>query len=147
MDKTKLYKKPTKFKRDLPCKAVLPSISPNVHHAQSALADASAAHRPKSTTKTVKAVNSVPKVRGASVGHKGQLEQLQQPAGVQHTLVLDSRLSDPQTRNQFNKEFAKKITSTGVGAPELYGIPSERLPSFKAIHIGLFLLSTMAKVS
>ena len=47
------------------------------------------------------------------------------------TLVLDSRLSDPQTRQQFNKEFAKKISSSGVGGPELYGIPIERLPSYK----------------
>ena len=49
-------------------------------------------------------------------------------------LVLDSRLSDPQTRNQFNREFAKKITSTGVGGPELFGMPSERLPSIKGTY-------------
>ena len=48
-------------------------------------------------------------------------------------LVLDSRLSDPQTRNQFNSEFAKKITSHGVG-PEIFGMSQERLPALKGTY-------------
>ena len=47
--------------------------------------------------------------------------------------MLDSRLNDPQTRHQFNTEFAKKITSHGIGA-EVLGLPEERLPSKKGTY-------------
>jgi len=47
--------------------------------------------------------------------------------------MLDSRLNDPQTRHQFNTEFAKKITSHGIGA-EVLGLSEERLPSKKGTY-------------
>lgn len=48
-------------------------------------------------------------------------------------LILDSRLSDPVTRNQFNSEFAKKITSHGIGA-EMFGMSQDRLPSLRGTY-------------
>jgi hypothetical protein len=48
-------------------------------------------------------------------------------------LILDSRLSDPATRNQFNSEFAKKITSHGIGA-EMFGMSQDRLPSLRGTY-------------
>jgi hypothetical protein len=54
-------------------------------------------------------------------------------AQQQQQLMLDSRLSDPQTRHQFNTEFAKKITSHGIGA-EVLGLAEERLPSKKGTY-------------
>ena len=54
-------------------------------------------------------------------------------AQQQQQLMLDSRLNDPQTRHQFNTEFAKKITSHGIGA-EVLGLSEERLPSKKGTY-------------
>ena len=110
-------------------KAVLPSISPSV----AALQPLTVEHKSK-TVKTKAVTVQATKIFNranvvSSIKHDQPHNHHQPPQ--QHTLMLDSRLSDPQTRNQFNKEFAKKITSTGVGGPELYGIPSERLPSYK----------------
>lgn len=51
----------------------------------------------------------------------------------QQPLSLDSRLNDPATRNQFNIEFAKKITSTGGGV-EAFGIAQDRLPSLRGTY-------------
>lgn len=59
----------------------------------------------------------------------------------QQQLMLDSRLNDPQTRHQFNTEFAKKITSHGIGA-EVLGLSEERLPSKK----GTFRLDIKERV-
>ena len=55
--------------------------------------------------------------------------------------MLDSRLNDPQTRLQFNQEFAKKITSHGIGA-EVLGLSEERLPAKK----GTFRLDIKERV-
>lgn len=62
-------------------------------------------------------------------------------AQQQQQLMLDSRLNDPQTRAQFNTEFAKKITSHGIGA-EVLGLSEERLPSKK----GTFRLDIKERV-
>ncbi len=62
-------------------------------------------------------------------------------AQQQQQLMLDSRLNDPQTRHQFNTEFAKKITSHGIGA-EVLGLSEERLPSKK----GTFRLDIKERV-
>ncbi len=62
-------------------------------------------------------------------------------AQQQQQLMMESRLSDPQTRLQFNTEFAKKITSHGIGA-EVLGLSEERLPSKK----GTFRLDIKEKV-
>jgi len=59
----------------------------------------------------------------------------------QQQLMLDTRLNDPQTRHQFNTEFAKKITSHGIGA-EVLGLTEERLPSKK----GTFRLDIKERV-
>ena len=59
----------------------------------------------------------------------------------QQALMLDTRLNDPQTRHQFNTEFAKKITSHGIGA-EVLGLTEERLPSKK----GTFRLDIKERV-
>lgn len=59
----------------------------------------------------------------------------------QQQLMLDSRLNDPQTRLQFNQEFAKKITSHGIGA-EVLGLSEERLPAKK----GTFRLDIKERV-
>ena len=53
--------------------------------------------------------------------------------GSDQPLILDSRLSDPVTRNQFNSEFAKKITSHGIGA-EMFGMSQDRLPSLRGTY-------------
>jgi len=62
-------------------------------------------------------------------------------AQQQQQLMLDSRLNDPQTRHQFNTEFAKKITSHGIGA-EVLGLSEERLPAKK----GTFRLDIKERV-
>lgn len=59
-----------------------------------------------------------------------------------HPLILDSRLSDPVTRNQFNSEFAKKITSHGIGA-EMFGMSPDRLPALR----GTFRLDIKERVA
>lgn len=104
-------------------KAVLPVLTsgPSVAAAAAAAAAASTSGRGKTKKgRRITHPHDWARVGGLSA------EQQQQ-------LLMDTRLSDPQTRNQFNSEFAKKITSHGIGA-EMFGMSQERLPSMRGTY-------------
>lgn len=115
-------------------KAVLPVLA---NSAPNANAMASTSGTLVSTSKRGGAVTK----RGGKRSSAHDWARVGSLTAQQQQLMLDTRLNDPQTRHQFNTEFAKKITSHGIGA-EVLGLTEERLPSKK----GTFRLDIKERV-
>ena len=115
-------------------KAVLPVLA---NSAPNANAMASTSTTLASTSKRGGAVTK----RGGKRSSAHDWARVGSLTAQQQQLMLDTRLNDPQTRHQFNTEFAKKITSHGIGA-EVLGLTEERLPSKK----GTFRLDIKERV-
>jgi len=105
------------------------------------LAHSGASTSSPSTTSSRRGASNAGATAGGSAGKRGGRRSSAHDwarvgsltAQQQQQLMLDSRLNDPQTRHQFNTEFAKKITSHGIGA-EVLGLSEERLPSKKGTY-------------